>query len=372
MYLFLLVLTGCSTFGFQGWTTLFNNYAVEVVGFDGRQMGIAQGLRELPGLLALLVIYLLFLFKEHRLAALSVLVLGLGIGLTGFTTTFTTLVLATVVMSFGFHYFETLNQSLTLQYFDKGTAPVVFGRLRSLSAGVSILAGGAIFLLDRVLEYRTMFLGLAGVVVLGAIWCFMRDPTEKEIPIQQRRMVLKTRYWLYYALTFMAGARRQIFTAFAVFLLVKKFGYSVGEIALLFTLNNLVNYFLSPAIGYAINRLGERRILSIEYLALVFIFIGYALTESRITAAVLYILDHIFYNFAMAIRTYFQKIADPGDIAPSMAVGFTINHLVAVAIPVLGGFLWMVDYRIPFLAGAGMSVVSLALVQFIRIEEDKQ
>jgi hypothetical protein len=366
MYLFLLVLTACSTFGFQGWTTLFNNYAVEVVGIDGRQMGIAQGLRELPGLLSLLVIYLLLVFKEHRLAALSVLVLGLGIGLTGFTATFPTLVLATMVMSFGFHYFETLNQSLTLQYFDRGTAPVVFGRLRSVSAGVSILAGGAIFLLDRYLGYGAMFLGLGAVTALGAAWCLMRDPTEESIPVQQRRMVLKARYWLYYALTFMAGARRQIFTAFAVFLLVQKFGYTVAGIAVLFTVNNLVNYFLSPAIGYAINRLGERRILTVEYLALVGIFVGYALTESSTVAAILYILDHIFYNFGIAVRTYFQKIADPADIAPSMAVGFTINHIVAVFIPVLGGYMWMIDYRIPFLAGAAMSLVSLSLVQCIR------
>jgi hypothetical protein len=85
--------------------------------------------------------------------------------------------------------------------------------------------------------------------------------------------------------------------------------------------------------------------------------------------AVLYILDHIFYNFAMAIRSFFQKIADPRDIAPSMAVGFTINHIAAVAIPITGGLLWMVDYRIPFLAGAFLSLVSLAFVQCIRTGE---
>ena len=80
----------------------------------------------------------------------------------------------------------------------------------------------------------------------------------------------------------------------------------------------------------------------------------------------LYILDHIFFSFAMATKTYFQKVADPRDIAPSMAVGFTINHIAAVVLPALGGFLWMLDYRIPFIAGACMSAVSLAAVQLIR------
>ena len=68
----------------------------------------------------------------------------------------------------------------------------------------------------------------------------------------------------------------------------------------------------------------------------------------------------------MGIRTYFQKIADPKDIAPSMAVGFTINHIAAVVIPALGGILWMVDYRIPFVVAAILSLVSLTYAQFIR------
>jgi hypothetical protein len=81
------------------------------------------------------------------------------------------------------------------------------------------------------------------------------------------------------------------------------------------------------------------------------------------------VLDHVFYNFAMAIKTYFQKIADPSDIAPSMAVSFTINHIAAVVIPAAGGLLWMVDYRIPFLCAAGLAGLSLLFSQFIRIPE---
>jgi len=178
-------------------------------------------------------------------------------------------------------------------------------------------------------------------------------------------MILRKRYWLYYFLTFMAGARRQIFIAFAVFLLVKKFEFSIQEITALFVINNVINYFLSPLIGKAIVRFGERRVLSTEYFSLIFIFIAYAVVESKMLVAGLYILDHIFFNFAMAIRTFFQKIGDHKDIAPSMAVGFTINHTGAVVFPVLGGLLWMIDYRIPFIIGAGLSLISLSAVQLI-------
>jgi MFS family permease len=164
----------------------------------------------------------------------------------------------------------------------------------------------------------------------------------------------------------MSGARRQIFVAFAVFLLVKKFEFSIQEITMLFVLNNIINYFINPLIGKAIVKFGERKVLSLEYFSLIIIFIGYAFVESKIIIVVLYILDHIFFNFAMGIRTYFQKIGDPKDIAPSMAVGFTINHIAAVIIPALGGLLWIIDYRIPFIAGAIMSAVSFLFVQFIK------
>ena len=182
-------------------------------------------------------------------------------------------------------------------------------------------------------------------------------------------MIIRKKYGLFYFLTFMAGARRQIFMAFAVLLMVQKFKYSVQEVTILFVVNNLINYYLSPLIGKAIIRFGERKVLSLEYLSLIFIFGAYAVTGSKLAVAFLYILDHIFFNFSIAIRTYFQKVGDPRDIAPSMAVGFTINHIAAVFLPAIGGLLWIVDYRIPFIAGAMMSLISLIAVQMIRTSE---
>jgi len=160
----------------------------------------------------------------------------------------------------------------------------------------------------------------------------------------------------------------QIFIAFAVFLLVKKFGFTIQSITLLFLANNIINFFINPLIGKFIVKYGERKLLSIEYFFLVLIFIAYAFVESKIVVGILYIFDHIFFNFSTGIQTYFQKIADPEDIAPSAAVGFTINHIAAVILPVIGGILWMVDYKIPFLFGAFFSFISLCLVQYIKTE----
>ncbi|MBI9111746.1 MFS transporter [Maridesulfovibrio ferrireducens] len=365
MYIFLLILTIATAIGFQGWRTLLNNFAIDVAGLNGGEFGLIGSIREIPGFLALFVIYFLFIIKEHRLAALSVILMGVGVAITGFMPSFIGIAFTTILMSFGFHYYETLNQSLTLQYFGYSEAPIVMARLRSLGAATNICVGMAIFAVSGIFDYKEMFIAAGACAILGGIYCSFQDPSSKEIPLQHKKMILKSRYWLFYALTFMAGARRQIFVAFAVFLLVKKFNYSIQDITILFVVNNVINYFLNPLIAKAVNKYGERKVLSLEYASLVLIFTAYAFIESPLIGGILYILDNIFFNFAMGIRTFFQKIADKKDIAPSMAVGFTINHIAAVAIPVLAGIAWMQDYRIVFLGAAALSAISLILVQFI-------
>ena len=367
MYRYLMVLTIASMVGLQTWRTLFNNFAVDVAHLQGNHIGMIQAVREVPGFLALLAIFVILFIKEHKLSALSIFFLGAGVALTGLFPSYLGLLVTTLIMSFGFHYYETTNQSLTLQYFNREISPWVFGKLRSYGAATNVIIGLIIFGISIFLSYKQIYLLIGVVIILVSIWALVQNPTNENIVPQRKKMVLRKKYWLYYLLTFLAGARRQIFVAFAVFLLVKNFNFSVQEITILFVINNIINYFLSPIIGKAIIHFGERKVLSVEYSTLIFIFIAYAYIDSKLIIAILYIIDHIVFNFAIAIKTYFQKISDPRDIAPSMAVGFTINHIAAVVIPAIGGILWMINYRIPFLAAAGMSLVSLLAAQFIKV-----
>ena len=369
MYRYLVVLTIASMVGLQTWRTLFNNFVVEIANLQGDQIGVIQAVREIPGFLALLAIFVIMFIREHKLSALSIFFLGAGVTLTGLFPSYFGLIVTTLIMSFGFHYYETTNQSLTLQYFDRTTSPWVFGKQRSYGAATNVIIGLIIFLISMIMEYRQIYLLIGLLIILISVWALMQNPANENVIPQHKKMVFRKKYWLYYLLTFLSGARRQIFVAFAVFLLVKNFEFSVREITALFVINNIINYFLSPIIGKAIIRYGERKVLSVEYFTLIFIFIAYAYVESKLIIGILYIIDHIVFNFAIAIRTYFQKVGDPRDIAPSMAVGFTINHIAAVVIPAVGGILWMINYRIPFLAAAGMSVISLLAVQFIRVRQ---
>ena len=366
MYRYLIVLTISSTMGLQTWRTLFNNFAVDVVGLNGHHIGMIQSVREIPGFLALFAVFVIMIVQEHRLSAISILLLGLGIAVTGLLPSYPGLLLTTLVMSFGFHYYETTNMSLTLQYFDQETSPWVFGKQRSYAAASNIVVGILIYILAFFLKFTNIYLIIGGLIAASAIWGLTQDPSDTKLVPQRKKMILRKKYWLFYFLTFMAGARRQIFMAFAVLLMVQKLKFPVQEITVLFVLTSIINYYLSPLIGKGIVRFGERKVLSLEYFSLIFIFLAYSITGSKLIVAVLYILDEILFNFSIAIRTYFQKVGDPRDIAPSMAVGFTINHIAAVFLPAIGGWLWVIDYRIPFIGGAMMSLISLIAVQMIR------
>jgi hypothetical protein len=173
---------------------------------------------------------------------------------------------------------------------------------------------------------------------------------------------------LFYGLTFLGGARRQIFMVFASFLMVEKFGYSAANMALLFLANHAVNSVVAPRVGHFITRFGERRALTIEYSGLILIFTAYAFVSVAWVAALLFVLDHILYSMAIADKSYFQKIADPADIAATAGMSFTINHIAAVVIPASFGIIWIYSPATVFLAGAVLATASLTLARLVPYE----
>ena len=366
MYPFLAMLVVASAVCFQGWRTLFNNYAVDFVGINSVQIGIIQSVREIPGFLTFFVIYLLLIFAEHRFAAVSLIILGAGVALAGALPSFGGLVLTTVIMSVGFHFFETCNQSLSLQYFEGERVPQVLAKMKSFTAAANITVGVFIWIISGFLPINELFYIIGAFVIIVSIYSFTKNPVDKNLPPQQKKLVIKRKYWLFYMLNLLSGARRQIFVVFAVFILVEKYKFSITYITVLFVINNIITYFLSPVVGRAINRYGERFMLTIEYTSLFIIFMGYALVENKNVATAMYLVDNLFFSFAIAINSYFRKQADPKDIAPSMAVGFAINHITAVILPVAGGILWTVNWRIPFLGGAFLALCSLTFARMIK------
>jgi len=359
----LIVMAAAMPLSFSTWMALLNNFSVEMADFTGREIGILQSLREIPGFLAFTAIFVLLVLREQTFAVLSLLVLGIGVAISGYFPTVIGLYCTTVLMSIGFHYFETMQQALSLQWVRKDRTAMVMGRQLSAKSISSLVMFGMVWVMLEVfaVEYRYVYLFGGALTILAALFVWGAFPKFADAHPQTKKLILRKRYWLYYALTFMSGARRQIFTVFAGFLMVEKFGYDAATITLLYLLNHVINMFLAPKIGKMIGKWGERRALVFEYAGLFIVFVSYAFVENHILAGGLYVIDHLFFALAIAIKTYFQKIADPADISSTAGVSFTINHIAAVFIPAAFGLLWLISPGAVFLAGAGMAFVSLVL-----------
>ena len=348
---------------FATWQALLNNFAIEQIQFDSVKIGLLQSVREVPGFLSFTVVFLLIYFREQPLALFSLLLLGIGTAFTGLFPTVLGLYLTTVLMSLGFHYFEAVHQSLTLQWTSIKEAPEFLGKITAAKSFAALISFALIY---AALEWgdiamKWIYLVAGGSSVVLGIYCWLRFPVFETDNKQNKTIVLRKRYWLWYALVFMSGARRQIFVVFAGFLMVEKFGFSAANISLLSLANMLMTIYLAPKIGRLIAKYGERKALIIEYIGIILVFVSYALATEAWMGVVLYILDHIFFAMAIAIKTYFQKIADDEDIASSTGVSFTISHIVALVIPAAFGYLYLVSSSYVFIAGAMMAAVSLVL-----------
>jgi Major Facilitator Superfamily len=367
----LYLMAAAMPLSFATWSALLNNFVIEVASFTGKEIGWLHTVREIPGFLAIGVILILLVVREQVLALVALSLLGAATAVTGWFTSFSGLLVMTLLSSIGFHYFETVNQSLQLQWIDKGRAPIVLGRIVAVGAGASLAAYGAIVALwDTLgLDYNTVYLASGGMTLLIVLFAALAYPQFENPHPQHKHMVLRRRYWLYYALQFMAGARRQIFVVFAGFMMVERFGMKVSEMTMLLLINYLINMAVAPSMGRALSRFGERNVMGFEYIGLTLVFLAYGglywFGWGIVIAGGLYILDQLFFALSFSLKTYFQKIADPRDIAPTAAVAFTINHIAAVFLPASLGYLWAKSPDYVFVMGAGMALVAFGLICLI-------
>jgi len=363
----LFLMSAAMPIAFFTWYALLNNFVIEAAGFDGSDIGLLHTVREIPGFFAIGVIAIILFVREQVLGMVSLALLGVATAFTAWFPSLTGILTLTFLSSLGFHYYETVNQSLQLQWLPKDRAPQMLGWLLGMGSAVTLVVFILIVLMWETLNlsYNIVFM-TAGFTTAGlALFALFAYPQFESPTPQNKTMVLRKRYWLYYALQFMAGARRQIFMVFAGFMMVEKFGFDVHELTGLYLVNLVVKMLVAPFLGKAVGHFGERRTLIWEYVGLTLVFMAYGgiywFGWGVLFASVLYVVDNILFGLALALKTYFQKIADPADIAPTAAVAFTINHIAAVFLPVLLGLLWMVSPAAVFGLASLMALTSLGL-----------
>ena len=369
LLLFIIISNFLLNYGFQVWQTLFNNFAVEELAAGPAAVGLIQAVREIPGLLGFAIAFLSLIMSEVRLMALSIVVMGIGVMLTGWATSVPTLLATTFVMSLGFHFFMPSSNAVVLMIMKQEDTPKTLGNLGSLGSLASVVGTGTVLLLAAPLGYRSLFGAVGVLVILGGLLLLPFGNRQTPLP-QGRKVRLRRRYWLYYLLSFLLGSRRHIFTTFAVFLLVQEYGVSVQTTAMLFLVNSIINVLTLRWTGQLVGKIGERTAMTITFSSLALIFLGYAYIEVLPVLFGLFILDNIFFGFNVSLSSYFQKIAvSREEITSNLSTQQAIEHIAAITVPLIGGTVWQVYGRqAPFLFGVVIVLVGLVLAQLMRID----
>lgn len=348
-------------FGVQ--LTLFNNFIVERLSIEPHHLGYVEALREVPGFMNAFFVALMIRFAPPIVAAISLMIMGVGIMAYSQVDSVGMLALYSLVWSIGFHCWIPMEQSMSLLFSPEGKKGKWLGQLRSVNS----LAWLASILICKLsydfVGYGGLFV-MAGLATIGGGFAVLF--VSRERPAEERRFVFKRRYGLFYALNFLQGLRKQMFITFAIFALVKEHGMPVHTTMFLVLINQTLITIFAPTMGRWVDKYGERAMLSASYIGLAIVFFGYAVVTHRPTLYALYCIDNIIFFGGIALTTYLHKIAPPEDLKPSLAMGVTMNHFAAVASPLVGGLVWYhFGYEVIFFSGSLLAVISLIVSQWV-------
>ncbi len=384
---FLLAVTSFVFYiGFQIVQAIQPNFFRDVIGMNGAQNGYLVAIRELPGFLLIFVAAFLMRLGLARATSLSLLIMGIGYCLFAFASSFWLLIIPTLIASIGFHSWLQLQPALGLSLTRRGNEGTLLGRINGIGFLGSLIGLLGVFALLTWIErtkgpledYQEPYLrGLFFVVlisgVLGAalIFKFPMSANDRAAAAAAPRILWRREYYLYYALSFLDGSRQQIYFAFAPFVLVEEFGVDARTMTMLLIISALINWRAGPPIGKLVDRIGEKRFLTIAYILHFIVFLGFALSSNVWLLYSFYLGYQFLFLFYVGTTTYLKKIARREDIAPTLAMGVSLAHLTAVIVPIVGAALWSrLGYQFPFLFGAVFVVISLILTQ--RIDPDRQ
>jgi predicted MFS family arabinose efflux permease len=340
---------------------IFNNFVVEAVGINPAQLGFVQGVKEIPGLLTAPFAMLSRFFSENIYAGLCIIIAAVGLLLHIAVSGFPMLILATLVISFGFHLFYPVQSSMVVKSCRPSERASRMGQINSAAAASSLVALAFVLLLSRLsgnTDYDLIHL-VAGVsALIGGVIVLRRRTGATGKP--STVLDFSVNYMSYYVLTFLGGARRHINGTFAGYLLVQTYMTPVSTMVLLSAISSLVAIFTRPFIGRLIDTWGEQKSLVFNYAVVLVLFCSYAFVNNPLLLYFIYILDTGLVGFDVAITTHLGKIAPREVLSAEYAMGSTINHISGIAVPMLGGLLW--DYagsKAVFLCGAAIALVSM-------------
>lgn len=344
------------TFGV--YRSVFSNFAVEEVGIDPGLYGLLEGIREVPGLLAMFLLVAMAFLKDERLYALSGGMIAMGIWLYAGAGGYGDLVMATLVQSVGFHMYFVVQDSMVIRTTEVSDRARRLGQINSAAAAGTMIGMVLVLLTSHLFSFRQYFTLFGIIGLVGSAVALLIAPAPETT--RRTAFVFDWRYRSYYILTLLSGARRHIVLTFASYALVKLHGASVTTMVTLLMIHSLLAIFTRPLIGRIIDKVGEQRALSLNYAVVALVFLGYALIRQPYVLYALFVIDNVLTGFDIAVSTHAGRIIPKEKLSASLATGTTINHIFGVSVPVAGGVLWeLFDARVPFLMGVGLVLIAM-------------
>ncbi len=377
---FRLVLLATMFFGAVAgiFLSTLNNYLSAVHGFDAGHRGWLEFPRELPGFLIFAIMgVLLTRLRETRIAALAMVATTVGaLGLAYLTPNTTLLVVFIVIWSLGDHIIFAVEGPIGLKLAKRGAEGRRLGQLGGARNLGVILGVGCVWLLAKFVGDRyDLFYLLGGVCAAVAGVLYLKLNIGKQ-DAPSRRLVYRSEYRVFYAISALFGIRKQIFLVFGTWVLVSMHEVPVATIALLYFIASALGVLLRPLLGDVIDWLGERIVLATDEIMLIVVCVIYAFAshvlpepwDLRVLYGA-YIMDHILFALRVARTTYLKKIAlDPADITPTISLGITIDHVVAMSLPVLSGLIWeRYGHEYVFMLAAAIALVGFFICLRIKV-----
>jgi len=355
-----------------------NNYLAEVHELGAEARGWLELPREFPGFIIMFAVGALLTFmRETHMAAVAMVFTALGaVGLGYLAPDTTMLVVFTLIWSFGDHIIFAVEGPIGLQLArvgHEGKRLGQFGGARNLG---TILGVGAVYLLARRHPGDFgLFFAVAAASALAAGVLYSRLQTGHGAR-RSRRLVFRRKYTVFYAISALFGVRKQIFLAFGAWVLVEIHDQPVSTIALLYFIAATLGVVMRPLLGEVIDWLGERVVLAADEILLLGICLVYAFASDLFAAPydlwvlfAAYVLDSVLFALRVARTTYLKKIADdPSEITPTISMGITIDHSVAMTLPILSGWIWETfGFRWVFLLAGTIAVAGFFVCLQIRV-----
>ncbi|WHH61312.1 MFS transporter [Petroclostridium sp. X23] len=371
----------CSMFigiGMGIYDTTFNNFLDKTYDITAFMRGLTEFPREFPGFFVVLISFSVFHFLgDIRLAIFANIVAAVGfMGMGFFSPSYGVLMAWLFIQSSGVHIYLPLTSSIGMSLSDGKKDGSVLGTFQAITTAATVVGCSIIWLGFRYMNFSYQITFTIAAVAMACAAVGFMFMTRSVYQPRKTKVLLKRKYSLFYWLNILYGARKQVFMTFGPWVLIKIFNQDVEIFAILGIVGSMVGVFFKPMLGKLIDLLGEKLILAAEAVILVFVCIGYGFSEKMglgsygiYLAYVCFIIDQMLMGVSMARATYVKKIADePGDISPTIAMGVSIDHAVAMTMPFIGGIVWTrFGYEYVFLCAAAIAVINFISVLRIKI-----